>query len=148
MITFRLFTILLLFAGCTELTATRLPSKPIGSDFKLTGMRWSNGTIMLVAVELSQRGKNTAVCGAWALPNDADDAASRLTDEVLANADIVVDDEVVVDTAGYFAQARHQGLKLPAGQANCIETTTPWQNKYRTARPKFVVTKRVFTLVD
>jgi len=148
MFLFRVFAIGLLLAGCTELTATRLPSKPIGKTFKLTGMRWQSGTVMLIAIELSQRGKNTAVCGAWALPNDAGDGPWELADEVLANADITVADEVIVGTAGFFAEARYQGMKLPSGSANCIETTTPWKPLYKTAQPEFVVTKRVFTYVD
>ena len=137
-----------LLLGCTEVTATRLPSKPIGPDFKLSGMRWQSGTIMLIAIELSENNGKTAVCGAWALPTNASDASYKLTDEVLANADIMVGDEFVVGTAGFFSRANHIGMKLPSGTANCIETTTPWKPVYGTARPKFVVTKRTFTLVD
>lgn len=137
-----------LLFGCTELTAKRLPSKPVGPSFKLTGMRWSSGTIMLVGVELTKSGNSTAVCGAWALPSNAKDVEIRLADEVLANADIVVDDEVVVGTAGFFAEARYQERKLPSGTANCIETSTPWKPIYATARPKMVITKRVFRTVE
>ena len=137
-----------LLFSCTELTATRLPSKPVGSSFKLTGMGWQSGSIMLLAVELKQHGENTAVCGAWALSNDAKDAEVRLADEVLANGEIIVGDDVVVDTAGFFAAARYQGRKLPSGTANCIESTTPWKPAYATARPKFNLSKRRFTLVD
>lgn len=144
---FHLLGVLSISAGCTSLTSTTLPDKPITDDFRAQSIRWESGRSIYFSTYAWNEDGFVGLCGAYAQEkgNLEDD---RFDEWLISTARVDLGDELLVNGLGFFNRVQFVKNKAPQGTAACIQTSTKWSPELADAVPDVNTTRSKFTIYD
>ena len=135
------FSVVLVFSifasGCASTSKSTLPSDSIDGSYSSTGMKWTNGGYIYMAVKAFEMNGMTAVCGAYVIGDDH--VGDEANQEVITNGRILLADTLILRNVGFFQRIAYEGehMQLHGRPTNCVLTSANWRPEFAAAEPEF-----------
>ena len=133
-------------SGCASTSKSTLPGDSIDGSYSPTGMKWTNGGYIYMAVKAFEMNGKTAVCGAYLIGDDR--VGEEANQEVITNGRILLADTLILRNVGFFQRLPFEGdnMRLQGRPTNCVLTSAAWRPEFAAAEPEFdYPRKRVWT---
>ena len=127
----------LLFSGCVA--TNKLPGETVNRSYSPTGVNWTNGGYLYMAVRVFNNGGMTAICGAYAEDAKWAVARSEANQHMLDYGRIKVADETIIMGLNflYYSGKAESHRSLLGRPANCVVTSKEWKGEYSRNPPEF-----------
>ena len=137
-----------LLSGCTAITAESLPDQTVDGSFWRSSFNWTSGEKVAFAYKIFNISGSVAVCGVYAESPGGDSNQSAFNDRLVQTAYLKVAGETLVNDISFFSKGRYEKYGRASGEANCVLTDEPWDEKISKGRTSINYAKTHFTVYN